>query len=616
MKKFYSITVLPLLLLFSGQIYGQGTGQAFHPAIAEGSKYVYKTDQVLRWENPSEVLYNEVYISPYLTLVENLDPSSRIMNGYPNVVFSSAALDQIEPLQYDIKYYWRVVEYSNTDTAAGPVWYFKTLQDLSIFNLFEDDFDEYTAGLQLACQNPNDWTTWNNLPCDPVEDPLVTQDYFYSDSNSFHITYLNDLSKIVGPYTDPVYIISMMMFIPEGRSAYWNALPELNPPYWGFEVEWNTDGTGVVYTGGLISATFTFIHNNWFKTTIIVNLMDDQAEFRVGNSSILSWQWSMGIGYDQLAALDFYGFEPDCDYYVDDFSINSGYILSPPIPPRNIQAEGSNDTIPKVVVDWLPGNNWGMGTGYAVYRKDGLPTEPGDYLLLTDELGTSTFTYTDTSAIAPGTYTYRVVFLPIGPSSAEATAYVPEPVPVELISFTGSAVKGGILLEWSTSTETNNKGFEVQRSEVRNQRRVWKDIGFVEGNGTTTERHTYRFMDNDVSAGKYVYRLKQIDYDGSFEYSKEAEVDITGPQEFSLEQNYPNPFNPITNINYELSVKSLVRLKVYNTLGEEVAALVNEEKPAGNYSVRFDGSSLPSGVYIYRLTAGNYTAAKKLVLLK
>ena len=153
-----------------------------------------------------------------------------------------------------------------------------------------------------------------------------------------------------------------------------------------------------------------------------------------------------------------------------------------------------------------------------------------------------------------------------------------------------------------------------QKLKVKSQK--WENIGFVEGNGTTTERNTYRFTDNDVSAGKYVYGLKQIDYDGSFEYSKEVEIDVTSPQKFSLEQNHPNPFNPTTTISYELPVKSVIRLKVYNTLGEEIATLVNEEKSAGRYEVEFDGSSLPSGVYIYRLTAGSYTASKKLVLLK
>jgi len=189
-------------------------------------------------------------------------------------------------------------------------------------------------------------------------------------------------------------------------------------------------------------------------------------------------------------------------------------------------------------------------------------------------------------------------------------------IPVELTSFTAERNGNDVYLRWSTATETNNRGFEVQRSEIRGRRSVREDIGFVEGNGTTVENHSYRFTDNGVSPGKYVYRLKQIDFDGSYEYSKEVEVIITALTKFSLEQNYPNPFNPTTTISYELSVNSIVILKVYNTLGEEIESLVNEEKPAGRYEVEFDGNSLPSGVYIYRLTVGDYTEVKKLVLLK
>jgi len=119
-----------------------------------------------------------------------------------------------------------------------------------------------------------------------------------------------------------------------------------------------------------------------------------------------------------------------------------------------------------------------------------------------------------------------------------------------------------------------------------------------------------------ISMGKYEYRLKQIDFDGSYNYSTEVEVEVTAPKKFSLEQNYPNPFNPVTNIDYQIPVKGFVTLKIFNILGEEVVELVNEEMSAGNYEVKFDGSRLPSGVYIYHLTAGNFSDSKKLILVK
>ncbi len=205
------------------------------------------------------------------------------------------------------------------------------------------------------------------------------------------------------------------------------------------------------------------------------------------------------------------------------------------------------------------------------------------------------------------------------PLTAPAGFYhfkVDESVPVELLSFIADEGEDGIVLRWITGTETNNKGFEIQRSEDGDQKSEWKSIGYVEGKGTTTESYNYSFKDKNITIGKYKYRLKQIDFDGSYKYSNEIEIDVTAPIKFSLEQNYPNPFNPMTNIEYQIANTGLVKLVVYNSLGEEVATLVNEYKSAGSYEVKLDASNLPSGVYIYRLTSGSYSAVKKLVLLK
>jgi len=201
-------------------------------------------------------------------------------------------------------------------------------------------------------------------------------------------------------------------------------------------------------------------------------------------------------------------------------------------------------------------------------------------------------------------------------------------VPVELQSFTAKASGNDIQLDWSTATETNNEGFEILRSTKNNE---WKMIVFVEGYGTTTEPQFYSFTDESLQPGIYQYKLKQIDFDGSFEYSKIVEVTIEAPTEFSLSQNYPNPFNPVTKIKYSIPSVALrqaqsdilVTLKVYDVLGIEIATLVNEEKPAGIYEITFDGTGLPSGIYLYQLKAtpngeqvGSYIETKKMVLLK
>ena len=191
--------------------------------------------------------------------------------------------------------------------------------------------------------------------------------------------------------------------------------------------------------------------------------------------------------------------------------------------------------------------------------------------------------------------------------------YVEFVVPVELTSFAASAVNNNVTLNWSTATETNNQGFEVQRKAEDSE---FEKLGYVAGFGTTTETKTYTYSDEKVSSGSYTYRLKQIDFDGSYEYSPEVEVEVTTPVEYALEQNYPNPFNPSTTIKYSIPEDEFVKLAVYNLLGEEVATLVNNIQKAGRYEVGFNGSELSSGVYIYRIETGNFTSSKKLMLMK
>ena len=192
-------------------------------------------------------------------------------------------------------------------------------------------------------------------------------------------------------------------------------------------------------------------------------------------------------------------------------------------------------------------------------------------------------------------------------------------VPVELVSFSAIVSDNSVELNWITATELNNSGFEIERSSHTERSRSmtdWEKIGFINGNGTTSQSHSYSFSDHNLSTGKYVYRLKQIDFDGTFSYSNEVEVDLSLPQTFSLEQNFPNPFNPSTSIQYAVSSRQLVTLKVYDLLGNEIATLVNENKPAGNYEVSFDAKNLSSGTYFYKLQAGSFVETKKMMMIK
>ena len=187
------------------------------------------------------------------------------------------------------------------------------------------------------------------------------------------------------------------------------------------------------------------------------------------------------------------------------------------------------------------------------------------------------------------------------------------PVPVELTSFTATTVKDGVQLNWSTATETNNQGFEIERMNADGE---FENIGYVAGFGTTTEPKSYSFLDPQLDAGTYSYRLKQVDYDGSYEYSDVVDVNVSVPLVYALEQNYPNPFNPSTTINYSIPNSSFVQLIVYNSIGQEIAILVNEIIEGGNHSVDFDASNLPSGIYLYKLQTGSFVETKKMILMK
>lgn len=190
--------------------------------------------------------------------------------------------------------------------------------------------------------------------------------------------------------------------------------------------------------------------------------------------------------------------------------------------------------------------------------------------------------------------------------------------PVEFISFTSSVTGNSITLNWGTATETNNSGFDVEKKDCSLKSPIgneWTRIGFVQGNGTTTKEHSYSFTDENLVAGKYLFRLKQVDYDGTYQYSDVIEVEVA-PKSCSLAQNYPNPFNPTTIIKYQINSRQFVSLKIYDVLGNEIVTLVNKEQPEGNYSINFDGSNLPDGVYFYQIKTSSYIETKKMIILK
>ncbi len=230
------------------------------------------------------------------------------------------------------------------------------------------------------------------------------------------------------------------------------------------------------------------------------------------------------------------------------------------------------------------------------------PTWPRDLIALGSQF-TSVAPYNTGYQLMPRYYAFDI--LP------------PYSVPVELTSFSANVNNGTVVLNWQTATETNNSGFAVERS---NDNKFFTKIGFVNGNGTSTEKHNYSYSDKNVS-GTVFYRLKQIDFDGTFAYSSTVEVSVETPASYGLAQNYPNPFNPSTTINFTLPVNAKVKVTIYNVLGKEISTLVNNDLTSGSHNYNVNLKNVSSGIYFYTIEAKGidgsiFTNTKKMTLLK
>lgn len=262
------------------------------------------------------------------------------------------------------------------------------------------------------------------------------------------------------------------------------------------------------------------------------------------------------------------------------------------------------------------------------------PNKPNTYFVATDigvfvteDNGTN---WTEISSGLPNTVIMHLDYSPSNQMLRAGThgrgvyeAYVDFSVPVELTSFTADVVNKNVVLKWQTATETNNSHFEIER-KFKNQ--DWEIIGSVAGIGTTTIPSTYSFSDNLESTpynGKILYRLKQVDLNGSFEYSSINSVDVLFiPTDNSISQNYPNPFNPVTTIRYTLNSENLVKVSIFNSLGQNIAELINAVQPAGSYEITWNAENNASGIYFYSFEVtdfyGNVISKelKKLILMK
>jgi hypothetical protein len=246
-------------------------------------------------------------------------------------------------------------------------------------------------------------------------------------------------------------------------------------------------------------------------------------------------------------------------------------------------------------------------------------------LLTTDVSGTAGGTFELTSAITGGEWYVEIN----ADDKSNPTFYAGSvgigPVPIQLSSFTGAALSNGhVRLDWRTLSELNNYGFEVQRSAENGNNYQSIPDAFIPGHNTTNEPQVYQYIDSTATPGTWYYRLKQMDLDGSIHYSDGVRIStLTAvppkpvlPTEYALRQNYPNPFNPSTTIDFAVPQASHVTVVVYNLLGQQVATLVNESLPAGFYTRHFAATGLTSGLYFYRMTAGEFSFLRKMTVLK
>ena len=335
--------------------------------------------------------------------------------------------------------------------------------------------------------------------------------------------------------------------------------------------------------------------------------------------------------------------------YWDDIiayvSTNSETDLTNPNPPSLVDTE-SNEVGTTIIVTWTDGTDDGEGSIEAlILRSEGTTQTPptlnnqGLYSTTDGSDGPNSVgawdvvgiveldvqTFSDNTTIPNTEYTYAVYMRDIAYNYSSGSSSSVQALPVELTSFTAQTLDDAILLRWETATEVNNYGFEVQRNTPHfppsrgdiEDRGVWRTLAFVIGHGNSNSPRFYQHIDNNTqSAGTYYYRLKQIDYDGAYEYSNEISIYIEPSQNLILCNNYPNPFNSQTTIFVELPVDSKINLSIYNVLGEHIATLADDHYIAGKYKFNFDAETIPSGVYFYRLTSTDKILTRKMLLTK
>ena len=361
----------------------------------------------------------------------------------------------------------------------------------------------------------------------------------------------------------------------------------------------NASGTAAVLEAARIISQYSS------EYTIIYALWDEEEQGLIGSDYYATLAASAGDSILGVINLDMIAWDSDSDDIADLHTRSVGtslYLKDKMVEVNTIYNLGLNIDIKN------PGST---SSDHASFWFNNF----GAILLIEDGTDFNAFYHTTNDLVTHFNQPYYLKMSKTAFGTLATLANISEIVPVEFASFTAFATQNGINLEWITASELNNSGFEIERSR---DGITFVTIGFIVGQGTSTETNYYSFNDHSLSSEYQTvqYRLKQVDFDGTFSFSNVIAVEFDMPLEFVLSQNYPNPFNPATKIEYKIQEAGIVTLKVYDVLSNEVATLVNEEKSIGSYEVNFDASDLTSGIYFYILQAGNFVETKKMVLLR
>jgi len=361
----------------------------------------------------------------------------------------------------------------------------------------------------------------------------------------------------------------------------------------------NASGTAAVLEAARILSQYVSDY------TIIYALWDEEEQGLIGSYDYAAQASSNGDSIMGVINLDMISWDSNNNNVADIHTRSVGtsiYLKDKMVEVNNVYALG-------LVMDIQnPGQTYSDHASFWTFNY-------GAILLIEDGSDFNAYYHTTSDRYTHFNLPYYLKMSKASFGTLATIAVVTGEIPVELASFTGSKTQNGVRLDWITASELNNHGFEIQRSTDGNE---FVTIGFVKGKGTTTERSYYSYSDqfNFMNENILYYRLKQVDYDGSFSYSNILSFENPSAAEFTLAQNYPNPFNPATKIEYSIPGDRFVELRVYDVMGSEIITLVNEQKTAGTHSVLFDASNIPSGVYFYTLTAGDFVSTKKMMLVR